>query len=496
MASNSIRPANWVALRAPILTMVLAATAIPVEFRPLGHTRLDFGIFAYDVLENVAGYVPVGIVLAGLGPLRAVILAALISTFAETSQFVMMHRTPSAVDVASNILGAILGTIVVVSGRGRISGSPGFKVNGWKALVAATLAFVLVLGVWATSGAPFNTRGATSPGTLEAYWKLDENHGRVAFDSSGHGLDGTLRGEPKRVAGVLGNAVKLDGSTDYIDLGHSTPLRLVGSMTISAWIKPSSFPVDDAAIVSDLHSGVGYQLDTTVDKGPRTIGFKLTNACGNGMGRYGATPLTVDTWYHVAGVYNAELRTMDVYLDGKLDNGFLGGQVTGSQRTSRAGVYVGRRRDLEGYGFAGLIDDVRIYSMALTQAEIVATMHGTSVAGLAGQGAITSAVERTRNTPRREDLNPPCTLWSEPEDAMLPAAAGVLGVLAAVACVGFFPSSGWLLCLIVSTSAGVLLIPSTTSNLPAFNMWLTPLVSLAGGASVAASVRRQSAPDH
>lgn len=76
----------------------------------------------------------------------------------------------------------------------------------------------------------------------------------------------------------------------------------MGSMTISAWINSSSFPADDAAIVSN-HNGLGYQLDTTVDKGPRTIGFKLANACKNLMARYGATPLVVDTWYHVAGVY-------------------------------------------------------------------------------------------------------------------------------------------------------------------------------------------------
>jgi hypothetical protein len=494
MASNSNRSANRITLRAPIIAMVLAATAIPVELRSPGQAALDFGIYDYDVVENVATYVLVGIVLGGLGPLRAVIAAALMATFAETSQFVMMHRTPSAIDAASNVIGAILGT--VVSARWKIC-SPGFRINRWKALLAATLAFVLVLGVWAKSGAPLNTRGVTSPGTLEAHWKLDESRGRVALDSSGHGLHGRCRNEPRRVAGVLGNAINFDGLTDYIDVGHSTPLRLVGSMTISAWINSTSFPVDDAAIVSQLHQSdlffQGYQLDTTVDRGPRTIGFKLTNACGGIMARYGATPLVVDTWYHVAGVYNAEAQTLDVYLDGKLDDGFLGGSVTGIQRSSRAGVYVGRRPDLEGYGFAGFIDDVRIYSLALTPAEIAATMHGTRIDGLAVQGATGRGVERIRNARRPGDLNPPCAVLSEPEDAKkIPAAAAALGVLVAVACIGFLPSAGWLLCLLVSIAAGVLLLPATASTLPSFNLWLIPLVSLAGGASVAVSLRRQN----
>ena len=102
-------------------------------------------------------------------------------------------------------------------------------------------------------------------------------------------------------------------------------------MTISAWIKSTSYPIDDAAIVSSHTSAVaGYQLDVTADRGPRTIGFKIANECGQLAARYGATPLLTDTSYHVAGVYNAEARTLDVYLNGKLDNGFLLGSVTGA----------------------------------------------------------------------------------------------------------------------------------------------------------------------
>jgi VanZ family protein len=39
--------------------------------------------------------------------------AALLSIFAETSQLVMLYRTPSLTDVATSVLGAILGVIVV-----------------------------------------------------------------------------------------------------------------------------------------------------------------------------------------------------------------------------------------------------------------------------------------------------------------------------------------------------------------------------------------------
>ena len=271
-----------VRLRVPVLTMILAATAIPVAFRPPQQAELHlFSIDAYDILANIAGFVPVGIVLAALGPVWAVMAAALLSMFAETSQLVMLYRIPSLTDVATNVLGAILGVIVVA----RYNIKPEFKATRRIGTVAAALALLLILGVWTISGNWPGDRSTTTPGTgtLEAHWTFDESGGRVALDSSGHGLNGEYHNEPKRVAGPMGSAVKFDGTADYIDFGHPTALRLTSSVTISAWIKSTSYPRDDAAIVSS-HNGVGFQLDTTIDRGPRTIGFKLGNSCGTADG--------------------------------------------------------------------------------------------------------------------------------------------------------------------------------------------------------------------
>ena len=320
--------------------MIIAATAIPVALRPLQQAELHFfRVDASDIVVNIAGFVPVGIVLATLGPVRAVMAAALLSMFVETSQLVMLYRDPSLIDVATNVLGAILGLIVAV----RYDVKPQFKVTRQIGTLAAASALLLSLGVWITD------RGTTTPtpgtGTLEAHWTFNESSGRVALDASGHGLNGKHPNEPKLVAGPMGSAVKFDGTADYIDFGRPSALRLTSSMTISAWIKSSAFPRDDAAIVSSFNWWAGFQLDTTIDRGPRTIGFKLRTPCGLFMARYGKTPLALNTWYYVAGVYDANAKTMDVYLNGELDNGSLWGPVTGIQKSSRENVYVGRRSE-------------------------------------------------------------------------------------------------------------------------------------------------------
>jgi hypothetical protein len=477
-------------LTAPVIFMVVTATSFPVELRPMGSVGLDLSVSNVDwadVAENIAGYVPVSIVLADLGSAGAILAATLISTFAEMAQLAMMHRDPSVIDIAANVVGASLGT--AISAHWTIK-SPSFRINRWKAVAAAVMAALIAYGVWITSAIGLNARGATSLGTIEAHWKLDEIRSPIAEDSSGHGLNGKARGEPLRMPGVVGGAVQFDGAGDYIDAGQSAALRLVGSMTISAWIKPSSFPIDDAAIVSS-HNGLGYQLDTTADLGPRTISFKLADECGNLMARYGATHLKTNVWYHVAGVYDADSRTINVYLNGEPDDGILTGTVTRRQHSSRAPVYIGRRSDTGGFYFAGLIDDVRIYSRALTQAEIIRDIgvKAMSTPGLSKSRRLPAQSILGTERPKK-DLHGLCA-GSDPEDARLPAAIASIGVLAAVACVGLWPSGGPMLSLIVCLAAGLLLAPTLSFTLPSFARWMMPLVSLAGGVSVVLSVRRQ-----
>jgi hypothetical protein len=472
-------------LGAPVLAMVLAATAIPIALRPPQPPEwFPLSLDAYDVLTNIAGFVPVGIVLAAIGPLRAVTVAALLSLLAEVSQLVMLYRSPSLIDVATNVLGAILGVIVAV----RYDLKPEFTATRWIGTGAAALSALLILGTWMMFGD--GSRGATTPGSgaLEAHWTFGESSGLVALDASGHGLNGKYNDAPKKVAGPLGNAVKFDGTADYIGLGTPASLRLTGSLTIGAWIKSTDFPRDDAVIVSNRFKKIGFQLDTTVDEGPRTIGFKLTSPCGVTMARYGATPLALDTWYYVTGVYNAEAKTMDVYLNGELDNGVLVGPVMGMQKASRSEVYIGRRSDAE--RFTGEIDDLRIYSLPLTQAEIAADMHG-SAHGAALQQPARSDLNRTRSLPDGE--SEACSKSPDPEDEKIPAAAVVLGVLVAIACAGLFPSSGPLSCLIASLAAGVLFVSATASALPILTLWMMLLLTLAGGLSVGLTMRRFNA---
>jgi hypothetical protein len=474
---------DCVRLLLPLIALILGATAIPVELRRFDFAALTLGFGFRDVLVNLLLYFPLGMVLTRQRLWRTVVIAAFVSSVAEICQFFMMHRYPSPADVASNVAGAILGFWI---GRRWHIDVAAVRLNARRAWLSA-LAAAAILGSTAISewGKLFsNCRGAILPGSLEAHWTFDEMAGGVVHDSSGNGLDGTRRGQAVLVDGVRGKAVRLAGAKDYIDFGHPADLRLIGSMTICAWINSTSYPADDAAIVSTLSPG--YQLDTTVDRGPRTIGFKLTDPCGNGMARYGASELRRDTWYHVAGVYDADARTLHVYLNGQLDDGFLHGPVAPAQKTSSQNVCVGRRPEMRSFEFAGLIDDVHIYSRALEQVEIEKTKNGNRIDSPAA-GKTAHALPGEILKKRLNGHVDHCYQPTRDEDVIVPGLIVALGVLSALACAGFW--NGRRLCILgVSLAIGLLVVPAAVIILPPYVPWMLPLLSLAGGASVAVSL--------
>src|SRR5215468_8741470 len=140
-----VRPAEpeGVSLRAPVIFLILAATAIPVELRPLTGVTLDATFAVTDAVANVIGYLPVGVVLAQYGILRAVLAALLMSATAESCQFVMMHRYPSLVDVATNVTGALLGATAGTIVRLPIR----IRVTRYMAIAALAIVMYLFAGV-------------------------------------------------------------------------------------------------------------------------------------------------------------------------------------------------------------------------------------------------------------------------------------------------------------------------------------------------------------
>ena len=210
------------------------------------------------------------------------------------------------------------------------------------------------------------------PGIPVAYWKLDEEEGNIAYnnDSDNHGI---LNGGPtwRPGGGQIAGALELDGINDYISTDFVLDPSL-GAFSIFVWIKGGAL---GQAIISQVDgTGIGDSwLGIT-----SSDGRLMTELVPPPIGRFISQPLesnyiiTDDIWHHVGFVWDGSHRTL--YVDGievsKDTNPLL------PLKYSDGGLYIGANKNLDaGTFFSGLIDDVRIYNVALTEEGIASLSH-------------------------------------------------------------------------------------------------------------------------
>ncbi len=217
--------------------------------------------------------------------------------------------------------------------------------------------------------------GSAARGDLLGRWKLDETSGTVAADSSGTGLDGTLRGGGTWVAGRIGGAWQGDGADDYIDLGNSATLDLsgAGQATIAAWVNPAVTKTHNTIITKGEWRDA-YSLLIKGDTNPPNLLWT-----GNDTPVFSADPVPLGEWTHVAVTINANLANF--YINGKLNGPADQDRGQAIDNNPADHTEIGREdRSDDGtsarWYFNGMLDDVRLYNEALPEEQIAAIMLG------------------------------------------------------------------------------------------------------------------------
>ena len=196
-------------------------------------------------------------------------------------------------------------------------------------------------------------------------------------------------------------------------------------MTLEAWVRPTSLGTEwRTAILKE--AGANYAYGMYANTGTTRPSANAVTG-GTDHDQRGSAALVTNTWAHVATTYDgANLR---LYVDGAL----VGSQAaTGSIATSTGQLRIGGNT-IWGEYFAGLIDEVRIYNRALTQAEIQ-----TDMTQSIGTPDTTRARQRPRRS-RRPARSAPSTLSWARGDATTSASSGTTSTAATTA--GFTPSA-------------------------------------------------------
>jgi hypothetical protein len=238
-----------------------------------------------------------------------------------------------------------------------------------------------------------------APLGLVAQFNFDESDPVVVTDLSPAGNNGTITGAV-RAAGIRGNALQFDGVDDWVTVNDSASLDLTTGMTLEAWVKPSALAGWNTVVLKETGGGLAYSLYAN-DDAPRAAGYCRIGWIDESVA--GAAGLTLDVWTHLAVTYDS--GSMQLYINGELAATHA---ITGAIATSDEPLRIGGNA-VWGEFFTGLIDEVRIYDRALTQAEVNADMNQT-----------TTPVDTTSppvNNPPAEENNPPAVFNNPPAAA-------------------------------------------------------------------------------
>jgi Ca2+-binding RTX toxin-like protein len=237
----------------------------------------------------------------------------------------------------------------------------------------------LVYGAMVAVIALFCAGPASATIGLVAHWRLDEGAGSTAADDSGLGNAGALSGGATWVTGRWEGAVEFDGSTGKILIPASPSLEPT-AVTVAAWVKQLDPQGEFKYVFAKGATGcnaASYGLYTGPAGG---LVFYVSTAAGSSYTRSpdAGTAVWDGNWHHAAGTF-----------DGSRVRLFLDGVEVGAGTPTNAGIdyqtsdstdaLIGSYPGCTDHDFAGGIDDVQVWSRALTLDEIVAAMNGQPV---------------------------------------------------------------------------------------------------------------------
>lgn len=212
--------------------------------------------------------------------------------------------------------------------------------------------------------------GGSGDASLVGWWKLNGN----ALDSSGNNNNGAVSSATLTIGqnGQSNGAYSFNGTSSVINTGANYE-RPTAGFTIASWIKPSSvaYPTDQKIIATTQSGGYDLQIRHQTSACPSKLAFNVY-VSGSYVQACSSVVPADNVWVHVLGVYNgSDIR---LYVNGTLDTTVSAVGVMTYSATSTVPLCFSSDPDATTCPAssltAGDIDDVRIYSRALSSDEV------------------------------------------------------------------------------------------------------------------------------
>jgi len=197
--------------------------------------------------------------------------------------------------------------------------------------------------------------------------------GTTAYDRSGQGNNGTLTNGPTVTAGKIGQALRFDGSDDYVSLGSNRAGATKNAITVSyvTWVKPTAFQDYGNFYRESVNSSTFWRF---------ACGFRSTGkpVCGGrapdgqSLAEWRSdTAVSLNEWHHFAATVDVSTDTVQIYIDGILQTNEANGTFTNAvfDNTNSHSISIGAT-SAGTERFTGDIDEVRVYNRVLSATEI------------------------------------------------------------------------------------------------------------------------------
>lgn len=211
--------------------------------------------------------------------------------------------------------------------------------------------------------AVYNEVEQPTAATLLGDWTLDDGAGCIATDATG-AHDGTLSPNcptsgPTWTDGKVGGALQFQAAADAVVVPHTPSFSPLSQVTMAAWINHA--PTTGYRSIIDKRDATADGFDLYLDPSSKLF-IRINNHTLSST-----TPVADGTWHHVVGVYDG--NDLRLYVDGVLDASKTVGLT---QLITSADLMIGHHHAQDGFTFGGTLDAVKLYSVALEDADVQA----------------------------------------------------------------------------------------------------------------------------